>query len=110
MAQVIWTEPALSDLDAVADYIALDNPAAAKELVRKVFRRVEQLAEHPKIGSKPQELKGWRYRQIVERPCRVFYRIDGARVYVLCFMRGERLLGRRMLSVRDKKLKNESAE
>ena len=45
-----------------------------------------------------------------EPACRVFYRIDGARVYVLYVMRGERLLARRMLSVRDKKLKNESAE
>lgn len=26
MAEVIWAEPALNDLDAIADYIALDNP------------------------------------------------------------------------------------
>jgi hypothetical protein len=26
MAKVVWTEPALSDLDAIADYTALDNP------------------------------------------------------------------------------------
>ena len=37
MAQVIWTEPALSDLDAIADYISLDNPEAAKALVQRVF-------------------------------------------------------------------------
>jgi plasmid stabilization system protein ParE len=40
MARVIWTEPALSDLDGIADYIALEDPAAAKRLVRKVFLRV----------------------------------------------------------------------
>jgi hypothetical protein len=32
MAKVIRTEPALNDLDAIADYIALDNPSAAREL------------------------------------------------------------------------------
>ena len=37
MAKVIWTEPALSDLDAIADYIALDNPKAAHDLVQRVF-------------------------------------------------------------------------
>ncbi|TXL11436.1 plasmid stabilization protein, partial [Methylococcaceae bacterium CS2] len=37
MAQVIWTEPALSDLDAIAEYIALDEPSAAISLVKKVF-------------------------------------------------------------------------
>jgi len=37
MAQIIWTEPALSDLDAIAEYIALDKPSAAMKLVQKVF-------------------------------------------------------------------------
>jgi plasmid stabilization system protein ParE len=36
MAQVIWAEPALNDLDAIADYIALDNPEAARRLVQKI--------------------------------------------------------------------------
>jgi hypothetical protein len=36
MAEIIWTESALSDLDAIADYIALDKPEAAHSLVRKV--------------------------------------------------------------------------
>lgn len=103
MAEVIWTEPALSDLDAIADYIALDKPEAAKQLVQRVFRHVEQLSDHPKSGSRPPELKGWRYRQIVEPLCRVFYRIDGERVYVLYVMRGERLLRTRHLAVREKK-------
>lgn len=102
MAEVIWTEPALSDLDAIADYIALDNPEAAKQLVQRVFRHVEQLANHPRSGSKPQELKGWRYRQIVEPPCRIFYRLDGKRVYILYVMRSEQLLRARRLAPRDK--------
>ena len=92
MAQIIWTQPALADLDAIADYIALENPAAAKALVRGVFDRVEHLAAYPRSGSKPQELKRWRYRQVIEPPCRIFYRQDGARVYVLYVMRAERLL------------------
>ena len=103
MAEVIWTEPALSDLDAIADYIALDKPEAARQLVRRVFQHVERLSEHPKSGSRPPELKGWRYRQIVEPPCRVFYRIDGDRVYILYVMRGERLFRGSRLTSRDRK-------
>lgn len=102
MAEIIWTEPALSDLDAIADYIALDNPEAAKELVQNVFRHVDQLADHPKSGSKPQELRGWRYRQIVEPPCRIFYREEDSRVYILYVMRSERLLRRSVLAGRSK--------
>lgn len=103
MAQVIWTEPALNDLDAIADYIALDNPEAAKQLVQRVFHHIEQLAVHPRSGSKPPELRGWRYRQIVEPPCRIFYRQDETRVYILYVMRGERLLRPGVLSSRSGK-------
>lgn len=92
MAEVIWTEPALSDLDAIADFIAIENPAAAAVLVQRVFRHVEQLQRHPESGSRPPELKRSRYRQIVEPPCRVFYRYDGDKVFVLFVMRTERLL------------------
>jgi len=101
MAEVIWTEPALSDLDAIADYIALENPDAARALVRRVFHHVEQLIEHPRSGSKPPELRGWGYRQIVEPPCRVFYREDSARVLILYVMRAERLLRPEVLRSRD---------
>jgi plasmid stabilization system protein ParE len=92
MAEIIWTEPALQDLDAIADYIALDKPEAARQLVQRVFRHVEQLAIHPESGSRPPELRKSRYRQIVEPPCRVFYRCDKRRVYILHGMRGEMLL------------------
>ncbi len=39
MAEVIWTEPALADLEAIAEYIALDNPKAAREFVQRVIYR-----------------------------------------------------------------------
>ena len=90
--QIIWAEPALADLDAIADYIALDNPVAARILVQRVFRHVAQLVEHTQSGSWPQELSGRRYRQIVEPPCRVFYRADGTRIHVVYVMRSEQRL------------------
>ena len=103
MAQVIWTEPALADLDAIADYIALDNPEAARRLVQKVFKHVAQLERHPRSGSVPAELRGSRYRQIIEPPCRVFYRSDGKRVWIPHVMRSERLLRPGELRKRDRK-------
>ena len=102
MAEIVWTEPALQDLDAIADYIALDDPPAARRLVQRVFQHVEQLAEHPGSGSRPPEMRQSRYRQIVETPCRVFYRYDGARVYVLYVMRGERRIRKTRLDRRNR--------
>jgi hypothetical protein len=60
--------------------------------MQKIFEHVEHLESHPKLGSKPDELKGWRHRQIVEPPCRFFYREDSRRVLILHGMRSERLL------------------
>ena len=92
MAEITWTEPALSDLDAIADYIALDNPAAARTLVRRVFEHVALLQDHPRLGSDPPELEGLGYRQIIEPPCRVLYRCDGSNVFILHVIRAERSL------------------
>ncbi len=102
MAEVIWTEPALSDLDSIADYIALENPAAAAALVKRVFTHVEQLESHPESGSRPAELERSRYRQIVEPPCRVLYRYDGKCVFILSVMRSEQLLRLSNIESRDK--------
>ena len=98
MAEVVWTDPAVSDLDAIADYIALDNEAAASAMVQRVFARVEQLRRFPNSGSRPRELPGRRYRQIIEPPCRVFYRVDRRTVLVLHVMRAERPLRRKRLT------------
>ena len=106
MVEIVWSEPALSDLDAIADYIALENPAAAAELVKRIFDHIEQLAEHPESGSRPQELGRSRYRQIVEPPCRVFYRHDGRKVFILHVMRTERLLRKRRLASRSRQAKD----
>lgn len=105
MAEIVWTEPALNDLDAIADYIAVENPGAAAALVQRVFAHVERLQAHPESGSRPIEFKRSRYRQVVEPPCRVFYRYDGKRVIVLHLMRAEQLLRTRKLSTRAKHTK-----
>jgi len=100
MAEIVWTDPALTDLDAIADYIALEHPAAASALVQRVLAHIEQLADHPDSGSRPQELRKSRYRQIVEPPCRVFYRHEGHKVFILHVMRTERLLRKGKLTAR----------
>lgn len=98
MAEIVWTDPALSDLDAIADYIALDNLPAARALVQRVFSRIEQLSRFPNSGSAPPELSGRRYRQLVEPPCRILYRVSGTTVFILHVMRAEQQLRRKRLT------------
>lgn len=101
MARLIWTEPALEDLDRIADYISLDDPQAAKRLVRKVFERVGHLERFPEMGPCPKELRGTEYRHLVIPPLRVFYRVDGGSVFLIHVMRTERMFRMEDLTERD---------
>jgi plasmid stabilization system protein ParE len=92
MARLIWTEPALNDLEAIAEYITLDKPDAARRYVQRVFQSVERLAQFPKSGSIPPEIPHLPYRQVVIPPCRVFYRAEGPDVLIVFVMRSEQRL------------------
>ena len=98
MAEVIWSEPALSDLNDIAEYIALENLVAAKQLVQNVFDKVECLSDFPESGRLPPELEHLNYREVVINPCRIFYKQEGEKVYILFVMRVERDLRRFLLS------------
>lgn len=95
--RLIWTLPALEDLDEIADYIALDDADAARRLIERIFAHVEQLVDHPELGRRPPELRGGRYREIVEPPCRIFYRFDVRTIFIVHVIRGERRLRRTTL-------------
>jgi len=111
MAEIIWTEPALNDLNGIAEYIAISNQSAAKNLVQKVFDKVIRLEEHPESGKYPLELQNLNYREIVVDPCRIFYKYDDNKVYILHVMRQERDLRRFILkgkSTANKPIKSDS--
>jgi toxin ParE1/3/4 len=97
MAEIVWTEPALDELEQIAEYIALDNLSAAKGLVLAVFDKVARLKAHPESGRVPEELVGMNYREVVVTPCRIFYRVEEERVFILHVMRQERDLRKFLL-------------
>ena len=90
MAEIIWTAPALNDLNEIAEYIALSNLHAAKKLTQKIFAKITRLESHPESGRIPLELKNLNYREVIINPCRIFYKIDNEQVYILHVMRQER--------------------
>jgi toxin ParE1/3/4 len=49
--QVRWHEDAVGDLVALRRYIALENPAAAQRVARKLLERVNLLRKHPMLGK-----------------------------------------------------------
>jgi toxin ParE1/3/4 len=98
MAQIIWTEPALNNLNDIAEYVAVSNPNAARQLVENVFSKVRRLEQFPDSGRTPEEISTLNYREIVVNPCRVFYKVDNDSVYILHLLRQERDLRKFLLS------------
>jgi plasmid stabilization system protein ParE len=91
-ATLIWSAPALDDLDEIAARIAQDRPAAAAAFVDRVLASVERLRRFPASGRRMPELPRSHYREVVVAPCRIVYRRDGARVLIVHVFRGERAL------------------
>ncbi len=92
MAEVIWTAPALNDLNEIAEYIALSNLPPAKKLTLKIFDKITRLEAHPESGKIPLELESLNYREIIVNPYRIFYKTDNNQLYILHVMRQEREL------------------
>jgi toxin ParE1/3/4 len=98
MAEIVWTIPALDDLNDIAAYISISNMLAAKKLVKKIFDKVDRLEAFPESGKKPIELSNLNYLEVVINPCRIFYKIEAENVYILHVMRQERDLRKYLLS------------
>ena len=107
MVRLVWTEPALHDANEIAEYIALDNFDAARKLIRAVFKAIEKLEDFPKSGRCPPELNGTQYRAIVCNPCRIFYRVESDRIFILYVMRVERKLKQFLLEERKTRANNQ---
>lgn len=103
--EVLLTEGAERDLEAIHDYVAeFDSPASAGYVLEQLLETVETLATFPERGSHPREMLvlGIRdYRQTFFKPYRVIYRVVEQRVYGYLIADGRRdmqsLLTRRLL-------------
>ena len=90
--EVRWTERALDELQAIGEYIALDNPPAAYRIVKKVFKAADRLENFPRMGKKVAEFPLLSHRELVVPPCRVFYRIEESLAWIIHVVRAERII------------------
>ena len=84
---ILWTSGARSDLIAIFDYIANDNPAAAAALVDRVDEAVMRLEDHPGLG-RPGRRAGTRELVIAGSSYIAVYRIRRDTVQVLRVLHG----------------------
>ena len=103
--EVLLTEGAEQDLEAIHDYISeFDCVTNANYVLDELMVVAESLSKFPERGSYPKELVGLgakEYRQTFFKPYRVIYRVAGNQVIIYLIADGRRdmqsVLARRLL-------------
>lgn len=90
--KIHWTDNAVEHLVNIYEYIALNSPTYAKQMVDKITRRSAQITAQPLSGRKVPEYDAEDVRELIERPYRIIYRIKQDRIDVLAVIHGARLL------------------
>lgn len=72
---VIWSEPAIIDLHAIHDFIALDSPHYAKKVTQDIWSKTDILTEQQMIGRKVPELNNEKIRELLHYSYRIIYEI-----------------------------------
>jgi len=90
------TQNAEDDLDEIILYIAQDNPQTALKILDKLQKRILSLKNFPERGRWVPELLDKNikdYRELIESPWRIIYRIDDNDIYILMVIDGRRNVG-----------------
>ncbi len=87
--QLKWREEALANLDAEAEYIAQDNPAAAARIVVAIENAVENLKRFPALG-RPGRVSGTRELVVSGTPYIIPYRVRGDTIELLLVFHASR--------------------
>jgi plasmid stabilization system protein ParE len=90
---VLWTDTARLDLQSLLEYIAEQDRAAAVQLLDRIERKaltLEALSQRGRIVAELRDVGVMHYRELIERPWRIVYRLDGSRILVLAILDSRR--------------------
>jgi toxin ParE1/3/4 len=87
---IVWTRPALIELEMIGDHIARENPEAAKHTVSRIIEAVATLSRHPHLG-RPGRVADTRELVVTTTPFIVPYRVREDRIEVLTVFHGARM-------------------
>ena len=83
---VSWAAVAERDLKQIIDYIAMESPGNALQILKKIKQKASSLHTFPDRGRVVPELQDqgiYIYRELIVAPWRIIYRITETTVYVL---------------------------
>jgi addiction module RelE/StbE family toxin len=90
MTMVVWTDPAISDLDCIHEYIARDARVYADAMVQEIFDAVDRLENFPLSGRVVPELNEVNTREVIVGSYRVIYDVSDETIRILSVLHGAR--------------------
>lgn len=90
--RVNWSQRALEDLEAIAQYISLDSTAYAKAVVKTILETSRNFSRFPYAGRIVPEFNDESIREWFAYSYRIIYRIENNVVTVAAIIHGKRLL------------------
>lgn len=91
MVEIVWTEQAYEDLEAIFRYIRRDSERYARLFVEKILRSVKQLEFMPESGRLVPEIDKKHIRELIVGKYRIIYRTTESRIDILTIRHGARL-------------------
>ena len=90
--EIVWTDGAGADLDAIRDHIATSSPETSQKVGDALVEHVEILKSFPSIGPSYPPGSNANRRQILYKKYRIFYRVleERQRVEILGIWHGSR--------------------
>ena len=90
MSRLLWTEPAVADLDSIHAYISRDAIVYADAVILEILNAVERLVDFPESGRFVPELDDDQTRELLVGNYRILYEVDSDRVSILTVLHGTR--------------------
>lgn len=73
MAKIRWTKESAQWLQDIYEYISVDNPKAAENVISAIYEKAQVLKDHPEIGHKYQTLSDHEVRILLYGHYRITY-------------------------------------
>ena len=90
--RVHWTNNAIEHLVNIYEYIALNSPTYAKQMVNRIARRSAQIGDQLFSGRQVPEYQANDIRELIENPYRIIYRLKQDQIDGVAVIHGARLL------------------
>ena len=91
---IVWSDPAVEDLEAAVEFIAKDSDAYARSLAQLAVDAAESLRSFPNRGHRLPDRKLSRYRELIIGSYRLVYLVEKKRVLIVAVLHGHRALRR----------------